>query len=183
MSVTALQGEQYLIRRGYRRALREGQTAEIPAFECVDLQLIGGVFMPSVCRLQLCVPTLPDLGLAAGTIAMGAQGPVGQLRDLISGWVFQNPQQEWSATAMAGALQTTRNKIRAMLFRQGDALTQLCRTQRLMRALFDSLLCDLEVTDLKVRLGWPDTSDLEASFQDWFGVSLQTVSRLREDSV
>lgn len=183
MSVTAIRGEQYLIRRGYARALREGQTVNIPAFERVDLQLAGGIFLPSVCRLQLCIPAPHESGQREGTRTVDVQCGDVQLRHVISEGVFQNPQREWSATAMAGALQMTRNKIRTMLFRQGDALTQLCRTQRLMRALFDSLLCDLEVSDLKVRLGWPDTSDLEASFQDWFGVSLQTVSRLREDSV
>nr|WP_261378863.1 hypothetical protein [Cupriavidus gilardii] len=177
-----MQGDLYLTRRGFRRALRQGETVRIPAFERVDLQLSGGVFVPSMCRLQLCVPSsVATLPPPENAKAAGASGVL-YLRDLISGWVFQHPEQEWSVAAMASALQMTRKAVRATLFMQGDALTQLCKTQRLMRALFDSLLCNWSVADLKARLGWPDTSDLEASFQEWFGVSLQTVSRLREDA-
>ncbi|GAB7550186.1 hypothetical protein CS8_099000 [Cupriavidus sp. 8B] len=36
------------------------------------------------------------------------------------------------------------------------------------------------VSDLKDVVGWGGREDLEGSFYDWFGVSLHTVSRLRE---
>ncbi len=72
---------------------------------------------------------------------------------------------------------TRQNAVQA-----GRSAYTAARTQRLMRALFDSLLCNCQVEDLKVRLGWPATDDLEAPFQDWFGVSLRTVSRLGHDA-
>ncbi|MGO4330368.1 hypothetical protein AB4Z48_35165 [Cupriavidus sp. 2TAF22] len=63
------------------------------------------------------------------------------------------------------------------------AFTQICRTQRLMRALFESMQFNLSIAELKDRIGWAGPHDLESSFYDWFGVSLQTVSRLREDGL
>ncbi|GJG97720.1 hypothetical protein [Cupriavidus pauculus] len=181
MSITAIRGEQTLARRGFTRPLREGQTIGIPAFESVDLHLTGGIFCPSECILCLAdghgVPPIELPALATG----GTSAKVQQLRALISGTVFQNPQEAWSANVMATTLQTTPNKIRTALFTQGAAFTQLCRTQRLMRALFDSFLFDLSVADLRQRVGWGDGKDLEASFHDWFGVSLDTVARLRAD--
>lgn len=181
LSITAIRGEQTLARRGFTRPLREGQTIGIPAFESVDLHLTGGIFCPSECILCLAdghgVPPIELPALATG----GTSAKVQQLRALISGTVFQNPQEAWSANVMATTLQTTPNKIRTALFTQGAAFTQLCRTQRLMRALFDSFLFDLSVADLRQRVGWGDGKDLEASFHDWFGVSLDTVARLRAD--
>lgn len=183
MSITATRGEQTLSRRGFTRPLREGQTIGIPAFESVDLHLTGGIFFPSECTLSLSdshgVSSKELPAFATGS----ASAKVQHLRELISGTVFQNPQETWNAKVMATTLQTTPNKIRTALFTQGAAFTQLCRTQRLMRALFDSFLFDLSVADLRQRVGWGDGKDLEASFHDWFGVSLGTVARLREDGL
>ncbi|AEI82388.1 hypothetical protein CNE_BB1p09770 (plasmid) [Cupriavidus necator N-1] len=181
MHITLRKGEQVLMRRGFSRALREGQTVSVPAFESIDLHLTGGIFSPSECRLDLVdAPPQPLEELKR----IGTGGGIGQvqyLRELISGTVFQNPQEAWSAQVMASALQTTPDRIRTALFMQGAAFTELCRTQRLMRALFDSFRFNLTVADLKDRVGWGDSRDLEASFHDWFGVSLHTVARLRED--
>lgn len=165
MRITPSRGQHTLTVRGFSRPLREGQAVSIPAFASVDLHLAGSLFSPAECHLEL-VNTPPDAP---------------HLRDLISGVVFHNPQQAWSASVMASTLHTTPGKIRSTLFTQGAAFTQICRTQRLMRALFESIQGNLSVTDLKARVGWADSRDLEASFYDWFGVSLQTVSRLRED--
>lgn len=181
MSITASDGDQLLTRRGYERPLRQGQTVRIPAFESVDLQLTGGLFSPSACTLEL--SELPKHGhsplsdLHDGDV----DDKIMYLRELISGSVFQHPQEVWNAAKMAGALQTSPNRIRSRLFMQGVAFTQLCKTQRLMRALFESFRFDLSVSDLKARVGWSENHDLEASFYEWFGVSLQTISRLRED--
>lgn len=180
LRITASRGQQILAARGFSRTLREGQTVSIPAFASIDLHLAGSLFSPGACDL-----VLDDAAVDLHTVMkVGATAPkVEYLRELISGTVFHHPQQEWNAQVMASALQTTPDRIRTALFRQGAAFTQICRTQRLMRALFESIQSNLSVADLKARIGWADSRDLEASFYDWFGVSLQTVSRLREDSL
>lgn len=175
MRITSSCGQQTLLRRGFERALREGQTIYVPAFESIDLHLTGALFCPSVCHLELSggVGSLPKASDAASNVQY--------LRELISGTVFHNPERAWNANVMASTLEMTPRKIRNALFKQGAAFTHLCRTQRLMRALFESIQFNLSVADLKTRVGWADSKDLEASFYDWFGVSLQTVSQLRDD--
>ncbi|KAF7962823.1 hypothetical protein AWV80_17110 [Cupriavidus sp. UYMU48A] len=86
------------------------------------------------------------------------------LRDLISGTVFHRPQEEWNAHILASALKTTPDRIRTTLFMQGAAFTQICRTQRLMRALFESFQFNLSVADLKSRVGWTDSRDSRLLF-------------------
>lgn len=181
MRITASCGQHTLTRRGFSHSLREGQTVSIPPFESIDMHLVGGLFSPAACHLELDDATLEALDMRALIRGGGTLPKVQYLRDLISGTVFHHPQQEWNARVLASALQTTPSKIRSALFMQGAAFTQICRTQRLMRALFESIQFNLSVSDLKTRVGWTDCRDLEASFYDWFGVSLQTVSRLRED--
>ncbi|MWL91508.1 hypothetical protein [Cupriavidus sp. SW-Y-13] len=183
MSITADSGELSLTRRGYVRTLRVGQRIAVPAFEQVDLLLTGSLFRPTACVLALgdeevTASAHPCIGWIDHTARMELH----QIRALISGTVFQNPQETWSANRVASMMHTTPRKIRAALFAQGDALTHLCRTQRLMRALFDAFQLDLSVADLKRRVGWGADKDLEATFQDWFGVSLDTVARLRASS-
>lgn len=180
MSITVATGELSLTRRHFTRVLREGQTIAVPAFESVDLGLTGDMFRPSACVLSLADHHDADARTAARMHAAGVASPVQQLRELVSGTVFRNPQQTWNANVMATTLQTTPHRIRAALFTQGAAFTQLCRTQRLMRALFDAFLLDLSVADLRQRVGWAEGSDLESSFHDWFGISLDTVARLRQ---
>ncbi|WP_235844785.1 hypothetical protein [Cupriavidus agavae] len=171
MTVTAAAGELTLTRRGFTRVLQGGQRIHVPAFEQVDLLLAGGLFRPAGCVLSL-----GDEAAASAGMDTGLQ----QLRAVISGTIFQNPQESWNAHLVAQMLQTTPGRVRTALFAQGVAFTQLCRTQRLMRALFDAFLLDVSVADLKKRVGWADDKDLEAPFHDWFGVSLDTVARLRE---
>ncbi|WP_240987761.1 hypothetical protein [Cupriavidus taiwanensis] len=181
MKITARRGEYTLTRRGFSRPLREGQTVGIPAFESIDLHLAGALFSPASCQLELDDVGLHALDRHAVLKPRGTSTNVEYLRDLISGNVFHRPEQEWNANVLANALQTTPDQIRTTLFRQGAAFTQICRTQRLMRALFESIQFKLSVADLRTRVGWTDKRDLEASFYEWFGVSLQTVARLRED--
>ena len=181
MRITASRGEQHLTRRGFQRPLREGESVSIPAFESVDLQLTGAIFSPSECRLELDGFTVDTATRQIHAQVHDMESRILYLRELISGSVFQEPQKIWNADIVADALQTTPDKIRSALFTQGAAFTQLCRTQRLMRAFFESFQFNLTVADLKARVGWSDAGDLEASFLDWFGVSLQTISRLRED--
>lgn len=181
MQITALCGQHILTRRGFSHSLREGQSVSISPFESVDLHLSGGLFSPAACHLELSDAMPEALEMRALVRSGGTLLEVQYLRDLLSGTVFHHPQREWNAHVLATALQTTPSRIRTALFKQGAAFTQICRTQRLMRALFESMQFNLSVSDLMTRIGWTDHKDLEASFYDWFGVSLQTVSRLRED--
>ncbi|KWR88221.1 hypothetical protein [Cupriavidus sp. IDO] len=183
MRIASFRGQHTLTRRGFARKLHEGHTISIPAFESIDLQLTGGLFCPGACYLELDDAAI-DVRDPRSVVKVvgGTASRVQYLRELISGTVFHHPQEAWNARLMADALDTTPDRIRTALFKQGAAFTQICRTQRLMRALFESMQCSLSVADLKARVGWADGRDLEASFYDWFGVSLQTVSRLREDS-
>lgn len=183
MRITSCRGQHTLTRRGFSRTLREGHTVSIPAFESVDLHLTGGLFSPSACYLELDDAAIDVRDPRSVIKVVGGTAPkVQYLRELISGTVFHNPQEAWNARVMANALDMTPDRIRTALFKQGAAFTQICRTQRLMRALFESMQCNLSVADLRARVGWSDKRDLEACFYDWFGVSLQTVSRLREGS-
>lgn len=183
MQITASRGQHSLTRRGFSRSLWEGQTVCISPFESIDLHLSGGLFSPAACHLELDDGTLEALESRTLIRGSGTLPKVQYLRDLISGTVFHHPQEEWNAHKLASALKTTPSRIRTTLFMQGAAFTQICRTQRLMRALFESIQFNLSVADLKTRVGWTDSRDLEASFYDWFGVSLQTISRLREDGL
>lgn len=184
MRITSRRGQHTLTRRNFSHTLHEGHTVSVPAFESIDLHLTGGIFCPSACYLELDDAAIDVLDPRSIVKVVGRAAPnVRYLRELISGTVFHNPQEAWNARVMADALDTTPDRIRTDLFKQGAALTQICRTQRLMRALFESIQFNLTVADLKARVGWTDSRDLEASFYDWFGVSLQTVSRLRGDSL
>ncbi|MCA3186232.1 MULTISPECIES: hypothetical protein [unclassified Cupriavidus] len=179
MRVTSLRGQQAVARRGFTRPLKEGESVCIPAFESIDIHLAGGVFAPSRCQIDLA--DTPIAGLHTVPFPSANAARIDYLRELISGTVFHNPQQTLNAQAVAKSLDTTPKRIQSALFMQGAAFTQLCRTQRLMRALFDAVQFNVSVADLTSRVGWVDPRDLETSFYDWFGVSLQTVSRLRED--
>ncbi len=180
MRITALQGIHRLTRRGFLRTLREDCTVEVPAFESIDLHFEGGFFAVSTCSVELDSPVSATPS-AARSAALGTALPQARtLRDAISGIVFREPQQMWTAHTVAEALSTTPERIRSALFMEGVAFTQLCRTQRLMRAFFEIMQMERSVSDLKDVVGWGGKGDLEGSFYDWFGVSLHTVSRLRE---
>jgi hypothetical protein len=160
-----------------------GLAIDIPAFESIDLQLDGGVFSASGCYLELADGALNEIALGPSHPRVGAPSWAPVLRDMISGTVFHNPRRDWNAHTLAHALSTTPERIRSALFTQGTAFTHVCRTQRLTRALFESMQFKLSVSDLRDRVGWGRKGDMELSFYDWFGVSLQTVSRLREDGL
>ncbi|MHA7685741.1 helix-turn-helix transcriptional regulator [Cupriavidus sp. PET2-C1] len=163
--------------------MRVGHSIEVPAFESIDLHLAGNAFSATSCSLELGGKAHGEVGflITQGTLSDSRWAPY--LRDMISGTVFHDPRRDWTADVVANVLSTTPQHIRSALFTKGMAFTQICRTQRLMRALFESMQFKLSVADLKDRVGWAGPHDLESSFYDWFGVSLQTVSRMREDGL
>jgi hypothetical protein len=168
-----------MTRRGFHCRLKEGQPVQVPAFEPVDLHVGGSPFSASTCHIELDDGNRTDVIGTAGVLGNTEGGEFRLLlREQISANVFHHPQRAWSAEAVANALSTTTHSIRRTLFMQGAALTEICRTQRLMRALFEAMQLELSVNDLKTRVGWAG-NDLEESFYDRFGVSLHTVARLR----
>lgn len=183
MRITSCHGEHALTRNGFSRTLQTDRAIDIPAFESIDLQLGGSVFSASSCYLELADGNPKEIALGPSHPSAETPSWAPLLRDMISGTVFHHPQENWNAHTVAHALNTTPERIRTALFTQGMAFTHICRTQRLMRALFESIQFKLSVADLRDRVGWGSKGDLEASFYDWFGVSLQTVARLRDDGL
>lgn len=178
MRITSYGGHYAMTRRGFHRTLEEGRVVDIPAFEPIDLHVGGSLFSASTCHIELDDRRSAVIGRAIPSDFDTSRQEGHLLRELISATVFHDPQRDWNAELVASVLHTTANSIRRTLFTQGAALTEICRTQRLMRALFESMQVERSVSDLKALVGWV-RSDLEESFYERFGVSLQTVSRLR----
>ncbi|WP_459575397.1 hypothetical protein, partial [Cupriavidus sp. 8B] len=125
MRITPHQGVHGLTRRGFQRALRDNRTVEVPAFESIDLHFEGSFFAVSTCSVELDSPISATLG-AARSAAVGTALPKARtLRETISGTVFREPQQAWTAQTVAQALCTTPERIRSGLFMEGAAFTQL----------------------------------------------------------
>ncbi|BDB27417.1 AraC family transcriptional regulator [Cupriavidus sp. P-10] len=161
--IAAAQGKTLVRRRGFERVVVPGQPLVVAPFETVDLYLDGGAMQPACCSLQM--------RLRPG----GAPGA--SLHHRLSRRVFMQPQHTWSAAFIAGLLRASPTQVRRTLFSEGAALTELCRTQRLMRALFEVLHDNPGAEELKRRIGWSPRSDLEAAFYDWFGLSLHALAR------
>ncbi|MDB0511648.1 hypothetical protein AB6Q13_02775 [Ralstonia solanacearum] len=162
---------------GYRRRLPPGQPVHMPAFSSFDLQLTGHTFNAAACALELDEAGTDDV-LASASAKRDKALPA-QLSRLI----FHSPDTPWNAHSVASALGMEPRRLQQLLFARGAALGQLCKTQRLMRALLESAQTEMPVGHLKRRIGWPETRDLEAPFYEWFGVSLQTVARLRGNTL
>lgn len=164
LSVAATQGRSVIRRRGYERLLLPGQEVAIEPFDAIDLHLDGSGMRPSACLLEI-----QDMVPAA---------PHACLHHRIGKRVFLQPQYAWSAAFIAERLNLSTAQVRRTLFAQGTALTDLCRTQRLMRVLFGAMAGDIAVSALGRLAGWPATSDLDAAFYDRFGLSIDAARRL-----
>lgn len=158
---------------GYQRPLPPGQPVHMPAFGSFDLHLAGHAFNAATCALELDDADADDL------LASTSADQEKALPALLSRLIFRAPDTSWNAHSVGSALGMEPRRLQQLLFARGAALGQLCKTQRLMRALLESAQGDMPVGHLKRRIGWPETRDLEAPFYEWFGVSLQTVARLR----
>uniref|UniRef100_UPI003F490701 AraC family transcriptional regulator n=1 Tax=Cupriavidus yeoncheonensis TaxID=1462994 RepID=UPI003F490701 len=164
LSVACIQGRQVVKRRGYRRLLTPGQEITIEPFDGIDLSLDGTPMQPSACVLMM---------HAVGTVALSSS-----LHHRICERVFLQPQSAWSAAFIAERLKISTAQLRRMLFSQGTALTDLCRTQRLMRALFWAMATDIALPDLARVTGWPPNGDLDSAFHDRFGLTIEAARRL-----
>lgn len=163
--VTQTSGKAVIRRRGFERLLVPGQQLLLKPFEPVEVLLDGGYVQPSVCTFEVQCDGLVDLQEAS-------------LYQGISQRVFLQPQHTWDAGHVSELLDVPALKVRGKLFSQGYALTDICRTQRLMRALFEVTPGGSAVAGLKRRIGWPMHGDLETAFHDRLGVSLMAARRL-----
>lgn len=162
--IAATRGKTLVRRRGFERLVVPGRPVVVPPFEAVDLHLDGGAVQPACCSLEIQLRP--------------AGAPSVSLHHRLSQRVFVQPQHTWSAASIADLLCASPTQVRRTLFSEGAALTELCRTQRLMRALFEVMHDGVGAEELKRRIGWPPRSDLEAAFYDWVGLSLHTFRRL-----
>ncbi|AOY95058.1 hypothetical protein BKK79_24880 [Cupriavidus sp. USMAA2-4] len=163
LSVAALQGRVILRRRGFERALAPGQQVLLDAFEPVELGLDGSSEQPSSCALALHVARPPAVD--------------GALHRQLSRRIFLQPQHAWNASDIARLLDIPPPQLRRMLFSEGTALTELCRTQRLMRALFETL-AGHAAAQVKRAAGWPPQGDLASAFYDRFGIAMHAARSL-----
>ncbi|MBY4708102.1 hypothetical protein K6V18_23990 [Ralstonia insidiosa] len=176
ITITAQQTGHSIRRRGYHWRLAAGRAVSIPELESFDLLLSGDLLQTAGCTIEL-EDDAAAAAPSADTLAAIAQTPALPL--LLSRLVFLQPEAPWNLHSMGCAVGIKPDRLRQLLFARGAALGQICKTQRLMRALFESMQTNIPVARLKRRIGWAESGDLEATFHDWFGVSLQTVARMR----
>ncbi|MCO5397840.1 hypothetical protein [Ralstonia soli] len=178
ITITAQETGHSIRRRGYQWRLAAGRAVCIPELESFDLLLSGDRLHAAECTVEL------DECMAGATPSNDALAAIAQtpaLPLLLSRLVFLEPESTWNLQSAGGAVGIKPERLRQLLFARGAALGQICKTQRLMRAFFESMQTNLPVAHLKHRIGWAG-GDLEATFHDWFGVSLQTVARMRGDA-
>jgi AraC-like DNA-binding protein len=164
LSVSATAGRLVIRRRGYERLLLRGQQVTIEPFEAFALHLDGSSAQPAACTLEI--------------QRMMPAAVQECLHHRICKRVFLQPRYLWSAAFIAQRLDISTAQLRRMLFSQGTALTELCRTQRLMRVLFALMAGDAGIGDARRFAGWPATSDLDCAFYDRFGLPMEAARRL-----
>lgn len=163
--IVSTSGRSVVRRRGFDRVLAPGQQLVVAPFEPIELLLDGKYRQPSACTVEV----QSDMSDGVGERA---------LYRAIAQRVFLQPQQAWDASYLSRLLDMPALEIRRKLFTQGYALTDIRRTQRLMRALFEVIQRGNRAGDLKRCVGWPVHGDLESAFHDRFGLSLPTAERL-----
>jgi AraC-like DNA-binding protein len=164
LSVSAARGRLVLRRRGYERLLPPGQQVTLEPFEAFALHLDGSRTQPAACALEILRMTPAD--------------PQECLHHRIAKRVFLQPRYAWNASFIAERLGMSTAQLRRMLFSQGTALTDLCRTQRLMRLLFEVMAGDAGIGEARRLVGWPASGDLDCAFYDRFGLSIEAARRL-----
>lgn len=164
LTVAATDGRLVIRRRGYERLLLPGQQVTIEPFEVFALHLDGSSAQAAACTLEIrrMVPAAREECL----------------HHRICKRVFLQPQYAWNAAFIAERLGMSATQLRRMLFSQGTALTDLCRTQRLMRVLFDIMAGDVGIGESRRLVGWPANSDLDRAFYDRFGLTMEAARRL-----
>ncbi|PLP96599.1 AraC family transcriptional regulator [Cupriavidus pauculus] len=169
MTVTATRGTAVMRRNGFARTLVPGLPCIVEPFHGVDLLVTGCAGQPAGCRIEIAP--------ASDT------GDHRLLHRALSRRIFLQPDLPWSADFAAELLGESPRQIRRTLFAEGAAFGDLCRTQRLMRLLFESThghRGHASLGSLKRRMGWPASHDLESSFYDRFGITLDVLRHVTD---
>lgn len=161
MTVTATRGTAVTRRDGFARTLVPGVPCTVAPFQAFDLLMHGSVAQPACCRIEIAL-----VSLATNTLAHAS------LSRELSRRIFLQPELPWSAAFAAGLLGESPDRLRRTLFAEGAAFGDLCRTQRLMRLLFNAPQVRASLPSLKRGIGWPPGHDLESSLHDRFGITL-----------
>lgn len=155
--VLAEHGRARIRTHGFERVLLPGHRTALPPFQSLELHLDGSARFPTTCSLVV------------STRAHSHSS----LRGLIAQQAFVEPKLS-TIQRFANTLMMSPSEIRRTLFSEGAAMTELCRTQRLMRALFEVAKGSVTNSELKRTIGWGVQSDLESAFHDWFGICLSS---------
>lgn len=167
LAIEAIGGTSVIRLRRFNIVLTSGRRFEIEPFELVELHLHGGPSGKASCMMEI-----EDMAAWDSTVA---------LHRSIAKNVFLQPRHTWNAEYIADMRRTSTAEVRRTLFSEGAALTEICRTQRLMRMLFEVNSEQVTAESWRSRIGWPSRCDLEASFHDWFGLPWHAVRRLARD--
>jgi hypothetical protein len=85
--------------------------------------------------------------------------------------VFERPEAEWNRVQAARAVDVDPHELSGKLFREGYALTEIVRTQRLMRAFVEIGVGRMSALSSMNYAGFGSAARLRASFQERFGFS------------
>ncbi len=86
--------------------------------------------------------------------------------------VFAEPGAPWSRPHAAGALKMSAQWLSAQMLREGSALMEIVREQRLMRVLVDMACNDRVGMQSGPTYGFCSLEQLQSAFFDRFGISL-----------
>jgi AraC-like DNA-binding protein len=90
--------------------------------------------------------------------------------------VFERPEAEWNRVQAARALNVDPHELSVKLFREGCALTEIVRTQRLMRAFVEIAAGRESLLSAMDYAGLGSAARLRASFRERFGFSADALT-------
>ncbi|MBP0625180.1 hypothetical protein [Cupriavidus consociatus] len=181
VEICALQGEQDITLKNFRRRLSVGVTLCIPPFQEFSLSVFGTNSAPGNLRIKIAIGHTEGQSHKS-VLSSLAQARDTCLADAVSRAVFLAPALDWSARFIAAELGIPERKVRAELFRKGQSLSSIITSQRLNRALFELLAQNLVLAKLSEQIGWKVEKDLPAAFFDRFGITMERVAVLRSRS-
>jgi transcriptional regulator GlxA family with amidase domain len=147
----------------------------LPAFVSASLIFGGSIFKRSHCSFDLEMIDSSILSVDSLNDLLHSR----PLWEVLSLLVFMNPQEGWSVENIANSLRTTSSRVRRTLFSQGNCFTEICSTQRLMRALFELTSGKGRCYNIANRIGWHQSSDFESCFYNRFNVSADAILKMR----
>ncbi|EHP42064.1 hypothetical protein OR16_16602 [Cupriavidus basilensis OR16] len=185
VDIVCLRGEFHMASGRRAGLLPEGATIRVPAyqlFHCEGASVIdlrGGKELHLVVQDEAHQP--PPHAEHTGRMAMPApwQSHIAGPSTLqLARAVFQDPGAPWSVRYAADALNLPAREFCRHLFREGSALTDIVREQRLMRVLLKLAGGRFSSREIALGHGFASFERLDAAFSDRFGCSAERVARL-----